>query len=1121
MARPPPQTTLPRRLPLHVFRLQSLVSACALALAVAVWPTGELHAARSCEEWFAEITTVEGRVEVLRAAEQTWTRLATGARVCSGDKVRSETSSRATITLIDGTTLRLDENTALALPDPPSGSGSLINLLRGVIHVISRDPRLLLFTTPYANAGLEGTEFDVHVDDDARLTEVLVLEGAVAVSTPNGELSVSSDHIAVAREGQAPIAMPYAEPIERMRWASYFPPLIDGPLPSADQEPAASQRADAGFYAERAAARLATARIAAAEGDIANALRIAPGDATALSLRALLALARADRDGARQRITEALTAEPSSVPALVALSHLEQSSAALDAAQRAILQAVALEPDNPIVLTRLAEIALGAGDTDTAIASATRAQQLAPTQAAPLVVLGFANLRAFDSDAAEHAFTAALELEPSAPLPRLGAALAFIQSGDLEEGRRQLELAVALDPANPLTRSYMAKMYDAENRADLAVSQLALAKAFDPVDPTPWLYSSLHQLRTNRPVKALRDMRTATNRNKDRPAFRSWLSLDEDIATSSAGIARVHNELGFGRLALNDAWRAIDDDPTNFAAHRLLADGYSTEPRHEIARVSELLVSQLHQPVNFAPIKPQLGQPNLFIAQRAGPSHTSFDELTSPVLTEGLKLRVSAVEGSAGVEGEDVTLAGLHDRLSYSVGHYRFETDGFRENNDFDQRAANAFVQYRASHDTNLQLELRSSSIEYGDLTTYFNRELYSTLLRLDEDADSLRLGANHQLAPQHSLLASVILQDASANARVGGVGSLATTQEAYNVDVQEVFRTRRMTVQSGLVASQADETTQSIFFGPPGVDAMVATADDTNRQLGVYSYVTFKPTSALSVTAGASFDELEIRATEETAVNPKLGVIWRPTSRTTIRAAAFETLYSGLTTSSQNAQPRLEPVQVAGFTQFLLGGAGDQTRASGVAIDHELSPELFVGWQADSRRTERIGTAPFGAAQTDLLFTLRERVQQGYLYWMPLQQLSFSARYERGRNRSEPTDFLGYSNLKTTRLPLEVRYFWRGGVTTGVRASHVDQEGIFQLPALSPFDPPTLAPGEDRFWVVDAFVGYRLPNRRGLLSLNADNLLDQSFQFQDVDPSNPSLFPERLISLRFTLAFD
>ena len=138
----------------------------------------------------------------------------------------------------------------------------------------------------------------------------------------------------------------------------------------------------------------------------------------------------------------------------------------------------------------------------------------------------------------------------------------------------------------------MAKIYDVQNRGDLTVSQLDLAKEFDPVDPTPWLYSSLHALRTNQPVSALRDLRVAAQQNGDRPAFQSWLSLDEDVATRSAGIGRIHNELGFGRLALNDAWQAIGDDPRNFAAHRLLADGYSTEPRHEVARVSELLVSQ-------------------------------------------------------------------------------------------------------------------------------------------------------------------------------------------------------------------------------------------------------------------------------------------------------------------------------------------------------------------------------------------------------------------------------------------------------------------------------------------------------------------------------------------------
>jgi hypothetical protein len=156
------------------------------------------------------------------------------------------------------------------------------------------------------------------------------------------------------------------------------------------------------------------------------------------------------------------------------------------------------------------------------------------------------------------------------------------------------------------------------------------------------------------------------------------------------------------------------------------------------------------------------------------------------------------------------------------------------------------------------------------------------------------------------------------------------------------------------------------------------------------------------------------------------------------------------------------------------------------------------------------------------ILIDLRERTQRAYLYWLPVDSLSVTARYEHGRYDSEPLPLLGYSHMKTERLPLEIRYFARGGFTIGARASFVQQEGEFQSDfQQTPFDPPPLAYGEDRFFVLDAFVGYRLPNRRGLLSLNADNLLDESFQFQDVDPTNPSLFPERLISFRFTLGFE
>ncbi|HEX7235364.1 MAG TPA: hypothetical protein VF405_00300 [Gammaproteobacteria bacterium] len=153
----------------------------------------------------------------------------------------------------------------------------------------------------------------------------------------------------------------------------------------------------------------------------------------------------------------------------------------------------------------------------------------------------------------------------------------------------------------------------------------------------------------------------------------------------------------------------------------------------------------------------------------------------------------------------------------------------------------------------------------------------------------------------------------------------------------------------------------------------------------------------------------------------------------------------------------------------------------------------------------------------------MEEHAQRAYLYWLPASDISVTARYEHGRYGSEPLPAPGYSHMKIDRLPVDIRYFSRGGLTVGARASLVEQSGEFQtaLQPPSPLDPLPMAYGEDRFVVVDAFVGYRLPNRRGLLSLNADNLLDESFQFQDVDPSNPSLFPERLISFRFTLAFE
>lgn len=1096
--------------------------ATAIATLALLWlaPIAPALAARSCEEWSAEITALDGVAEILRSGSQSWVRLALGDRVCSGETINVQAASRVTATLPDETQLRFNEHTTLVIPEPPSGEGSLIELLRGVIHVISRDPRLLLFTTPYANAGLEGTEFDIRVDDVARRMEVVVLEGEVAVTNAAGTIGVVSDQMATVDEGQPPLVASIPEPIELMRWTGYYPSILDYTLPGAEQEPSPAQATDPQYYADRAAAHLATARIDAAVTDIDAALRLAPSNATALSLQALLALARADRVTAGQLVAKALQAEPDAAVAFLVRSHLEERSGDLGAAEQSIQAALKTEPDNAIALTRLAELALAQGDVPRAIESARRARDLAPERSAPLVVLGFASLRAFDTGAALAAFEAAVALEPGAPLPHLALGLVLIQRGDALEGRRQLELAVALDPTNPLTRSYMARIYETENRPALTVSQLGLAKRFDPVDPTAPLYSALQHLRSNRPVEALQDWRSAADKNGERPVFRSSLGLDEDVATSSAALSRVHTELGFGHLALLDAWSTLAHDASDYAGHRLLSDAYSTQPRHEIARVSELLVSQLMQPANITPIKPQLAQPNLFISQHMSPGGASFDELDSPTLANGLKLRASAVRGGNDTTGQDVTVAGLHDQLSYSVGYYDFATDGFRDNNDVDQRIASAFIQGRPSYATNLQAELRSVRTEQGDLALLFDPALYSPFLRFDERADSIRLGGKQQLSRRDVLLASLITQDVDSAFTSGFDLDVRQDQRSYGADVQHIRTGRAFQIQSGIAFGQQDEHTVTHIALPGSMSTIETKGEST--QLGIYSYAHFNPTTTLTLSAGATFDEIDDAFVDKDGWSPKLGLIWRPTSHTTLRAASFETFFGSLTTSSQNTQPRLEPVQVAGFTQLLFGGRADSSTVHGLAMEHAFTSRVFVGWEASVRETDRVAVPAF-AQPGDPLFeiALDERAQQAYLYWTPADRVSLSARYAHGRFESDPGDFSGYSDMTTQRLPLEVRYFARGGLTLGARATYVEQDGTFMSSSSAPGMPPALSPGQDNFGVLDAFIGYRLPNRRGLLSLNADNLLDENFRFQDIDPTNPSIMPERLVSFRFTLAFD
>jgi len=55
---------------------------------------------------------------------------------------------------------------------------------------------------------------------------------------------------------------------------------------------------------------------------------------------------------------------------------------------------------------------------------------------------------------------------------------------------------------------------------------------------------------------------------------------------------------------------------------------------------------------------------------------------------------------------------------------------------------------------------------------------------------------------------------------------------------------------------------------------------------------------------------------------------------------------------------------------------------------------------------------------------------------------------------------------------------------------------------------------------VVDAAVSYRLPKRYGIVTVGANNLFDEKFEYADTDIRNPHIQPERFVYGKFTIEF-
>jgi ferric-dicitrate binding protein FerR (iron transport regulator) len=1080
-----------------------------------------------------QLYSIDGQVEVQH--QGAWRPASLNQSLCAHDAVRTSSLSRAAVMLVNEAVLRIDQDTTVYLTNVTTDTQkrTLLDLARGAFQSFSRQPHSIQVNTPYLNAAVGGTEFVIRTS--AGRTDVTTFEGVVTATNRSGSVTVPSGHSVSATAGQAPRPYIMVRPRDAVQWGLYYPPILaisGAKLTGVRPEFAASlKRAaqhdvagafaalaavpsgerDAGFYIFEAALLLSVGRVDEARKIIDQVIAHGAHAGLAFALRAVIEVVQNEKEAALADAKRGVELEPDAAAPRIALSYAQQANFDLKGARDTLLEATARQPENALAWARLGELWLMFGYRNRAREAAEKGVQLAPDLERVHLVFGFTALTEFRTKIAREEFGRAIELDSADPLARFGLGLAIIRDGALAEGRRYLEMAVGLDSSNSLLRSYLGKAYFEEKRDPLDAKQFDIAKQLDPLDPTPYLYDAIRLQSINRPVEAMLNMEKSIELNDNRAIYRSRELLDSDRATRGADLAQIYQDLGFDQLALDQGYESLGFDPGNTSAHRFLADAYIGVPRLEIARVSQLLQSQMLQDININPVQPSLAETNLSLVTRGGPFKPGYNEYTPLFERNDLQILGSGLWGNEDTFSGEGIASALYDRFSISAGIFGYETEGWRPNNNIQHDIENFFMQAAVTPDLNVQVELRRRESEQGDLAFNFDPNLFNPDFQRSIDHDTARVGARYSPSPNSSFLASFIFSDLLEQQDFPSVNFRGTAEDkGSQLESQYIYTGDWLNLIVGLGHTDVNRTLEATGQGQ---------ALQGLQHEHPYVYTNIKFPSPVIWTLGVSYDDFQNDPVEVKSINPKFGVRWDITSNLSIRAAAFKWVKPPLI-----ADRTLEPTEVSGFNQFFDNSNGDEAWRRGVGLDWRLTKQLFAGAEA----TWRDITVPITESLTKATSEdWKEQLHLAYLFWAPTRRISLSGQVVYDTFESEKGLLTSFSStpesLKTFSIPLGVRYFDPSGFFAGVFWTHVNQEVVRSPIALQ----RGFSDGRSDFFVVDASVGWRFPKRLGIATLTVKNLLNQKFLYQDDsfrefrdEPSTSPFIPERQVVGRATLYF-
>jgi len=1109
--------------------------------------------ATACDEWAAMVVSVNGYVVVKdsQALHSSGATVQPDALICPGQQLEVGADSRAAIYLSNNSFVRLDQNTVLSFPSTQQAGSFWVELQQGVTHFISRITQRFGVKTPYANAVVDGTEFLVTATDSA--SQVSVIEGQVTVAgtqvnqPENHQQATLSAGKKAILSGKADIDIIDIATTETVDWAVYFPPamFMDRLQQGANSEALAAaaghldqNRPDLAIETLKnlinpgPRVNIALAASYLSVGNFSNARDTLRGvdSAEALALQSMMSTVTNDPAQALQQAQSAVRADPQALPALLALSYARQASLDLPAAHEVARDATQRHPQAVAAWIRLSETQVAMGNISAASDSVANARRLDPASAATLVQSGYVDLFNHRYSAAEARFRQAVAKSSEDPQARLGLGLVLLRQGELEAGRRQLEFAVSLDPARSVLRSYLGRAYFEEKRDGDAATQWELAKQLDPQDPTAYFYEGVRKLYANDPIGAIDELETSRHLNDERALYRSETLLQSDAASRSAALARAYDEVGYDQGVLLEGWNALREDPTNSEGHRLLADKYRGNSRYDAARASELLQSQLWQPLSAYPLQPQLAETGIGFVEGAGPQQPGYNEYHSLFTQDGVYGAVNGFGGSDGTWADDLVGSFLAGPIAVSLGQYHFESDGWRENADQEQDIYAGLIQWEISPNVKVQFEHRRLNWYSGYLAPELaDRPESSRSRELNRDVDRLAITSKSENAFSWLISVQEVSNESEELDFYLDPDPYILKDDVRVYEFQGVTRIHKGRLTFGALFSSDDfvERFNERLFEDLGAGASFEVINEDSKvgsieTQSVYGYYHFDLMESVDIDFSlAYFDEVvegDVRAFQSERFSslffssyteaenrfkvpdnrnywlPKLGVTYHFDNSSNLRVVAFKSV-----SSYSSYVQTVEPVTFSGVSQLYDSDASGTVSTNYVLRYDQRGGIYKYGMSVMQRHmespAERLDEyVDIETIENNINVYVSTRIKDSI-------SVSVSGLWVESKFRDGDDFNLGYDRISRYQIPIKIGLFDRKAVSVFLEQVYYKQK--LEVPS----DSDQL---EESTWITNVDARYKIEGFDSFVNFGVKNILNEEQEFLGWTDSFFAFYPAR-----------